>query len=134
MGGPVWAAVPVGRHLPRTPAASASTTLRGRAGDDRPTTQFPTDLKGRYHVAGQGELPVRGPGPVLPAGSAGIAVGEIDAAQAICQACQVRDRCLRFARETNQEAGISGGPTEAERRRLCRAWLATRRSQSRVNA
>lgn len=65
----------------------------------------------------------------FPVGSTGVAVAEIDAAKAICQACQVQDRCLRFALETNQEDGIWGGTTEDERRTLRRAWLATRRTQ-----
>ena|SRR5579884_867124 len=70
----------------------------------------------------------------FPAGSTGDAVAQIDAAKAICQLCRVRDRCLRFALETNQEDGIWGGTTEAERRKLRRAWLARRRIQGRVSA
>jgi WhiB family redox-sensing transcriptional regulator len=64
----------------------------------------------------------------FPAGTTGAAVEEMEAAKAICKGCQVRDRCLRFALETNQEDGIWGGTTEAERRKLRRAWLAARRA------
>ncbi len=75
------------------------------------------------------------PGLFFPAGSTGVAVGEIDAAKAIWGACQVQDRCLRFALETNQDHGIWGGTTEAERRKLRRVWLADRRRLlSQVNA
>ena len=70
----------------------------------------------------------------FPVGNTGPAVEEIQAAKAVCQGCQVQDACLQFALETNQEAGIWGGSTEDERRRLRRAWLAHRRRQTRVNA
>jgi len=65
----------------------------------------------------------------FPAGTTGIAIEEIGAAKSICQSCLVQDRCLRFAFETNQEDGIWGGTTEAERRKLRRAWLADLRCQ-----
>jgi WhiB family redox-sensing transcriptional regulator len=54
----------------------------------------------------------------FPAGSSGLAVGEIRAAKAVCQSCAVRGACLRFALETNQESGIWGGLGEAERHRM----------------
>jgi len=63
----------------------------------------------------------------FPVSSAGVEVEQIDAAKAICQVCRVKDCCLLFALETNQEDGIWGGTTEAERRKLRRSWLATRR-------
>ena len=62
----------------------------------------------------------------FPVGNTGPVLDEILAAKAVCGACPVRERCLRFALETNQEAGIWGGTTEEERRRLRRAWLVTR--------
>ena len=68
----------------------------------------------------------------FPAGSTGIAADEIEGAKAVCESCPVREACLQFALETNQEAGIWGGTTEDERRRLRRAWLAARRRQSEV--
>jgi Transcription factor WhiB len=38
-----------------------------------------------------------------------------------------RGECLEFALATNQEAGIWGGATEEERRKLRKAWLAKQR-------
>jgi WhiB family redox-sensing transcriptional regulator len=46
----------------------------------------------------------------------------------VCDSCPVRAQCLQFALETNQEAGIWGGTSEEERRRLRRVWLARRRA------
>ena len=56
----------------------------------------------------------------FPVGSSGAAVGLIKAAQAVCRRCPVHEACLRFALETNQEAGVWGGKDEAERRGLRR--------------
>jgi len=63
----------------------------------------------------------------FPAGSTGIAVDQIEAAKSVCHACPVRDACLQFALESNQEAGIWGGKDEDERRKLRRGWRASRR-------
>jgi WhiB family redox-sensing transcriptional regulator len=62
-----------------------------------------------------------------PAGTEEAPPEEIEAARALCQACPVREACLQFALETRQQDGIWGGTTEEERRRLRRAWLASRR-------
>jgi WhiB family transcriptional regulator, redox-sensing transcriptional regulator len=51
----------------------------------------------------------------------------IDQAKAICADCAVTDDCLRYALETNQQVGIWGGTTEAERKSLRRKWMAGRR-------
>ena len=40
-----------------------------------------------------------------------------DAALALCRRCGVRDECLAFALERNEQFGIWGGLTERERRR-----------------
>lgn len=56
----------------------------------------------------------------FPVGSTGPALEEIRAAKALCARCPVQDRCLAFALETNQDAGIWGGATEEERRELRR--------------
>jgi WhiB family redox-sensing transcriptional regulator len=64
----------------------------------------------------------------FPAGSTGAAVDQIQAAKAICESCPVAEACLRFAMETNQEAGIWGGTDEDERRRLRRVWREGRRA------
>lgn len=67
----------------------------------------------------------------FPADGIGSALEQVNVAKAVCQDCQVQDACLQFALETNQEAGIWGGATEDERRRLRRSWLAGRRRQTR---
>lgn len=67
------------------------------------------------------------PGLFFPAGSTGQALEEIAAAKAVCQVCPVREQCLQFALQTNQESGIWGGTSEDERRRLRKRWLAHRR-------
>lgn len=63
----------------------------------------------------------------FPVGTTGDAVEQIQAAKAVCESCPVRVACLRFALESNQEAGIWGGTSEEERRTLRRVWLAGRR-------
>ena len=55
------------------------------------------------------------------------ALEQIETARRICAACAVNDECLEFALATNQEAGIWGGTTEEERRKLRKAWLAKQR-------
>lgn len=56
----------------------------------------------------------------FPNGTTGAALEGIRAAKALCSICPVRERCLKFALETNQEAGVWGGTTEEERRKLRR--------------
>lgn len=63
----------------------------------------------------------------FPIGSSGPAVEQIDTARRICGACPVAQECLEFALATNQEAGIWGGTTEEERRRLRKSWLSGQR-------
>jgi WhiB family redox-sensing transcriptional regulator len=67
------------------------------------------------------------PDVFFPIGSTGPALEQIETARRICAACPVRDECLEFALATNQEAGIWGGTTEEERRKLRKAWLAKQR-------
>lgn len=63
----------------------------------------------------------------FPAGATAVTAAAAEAAKAVCLVCPVREACLTYALETKQEAGIWGGLTEDERRRVRRAWLATRR-------
>jgi WhiB family redox-sensing transcriptional regulator len=63
----------------------------------------------------------------FPVGSSGPAVEQIDTARRICNACPVASECLEFALATNQEAGIWGGLTEEDRRRLRKSWLSDQR-------
>jgi WhiB family redox-sensing transcriptional regulator len=54
----------------------------------------------------------------FPVGTTGIALDQIDAAKRVCGQCPVTHECLEFAIATNQEAGVWGGQTEDERRRV----------------
>ena len=66
----------------------------------------------------------------FPIGTTGPALDQIDAAKAVCHQCEVQAQCLEFALATNQEAGVWGGTSEEERRKLRKAWLARRRRAS----
>ena len=63
-------------------------------------------------------------------GSTRPAVDQIEVARAICTQCSVREECLNYALETNQEAGVWGGYAEDDRRRLRKRWLAERRRRA----
>ena len=63
----------------------------------------------------------------FPVGTTGSALEQIEAAKAVCRACDAQSQCLEFALATNQEAGVWGGTSEEERRKLRKAWLAHRR-------
>ena len=54
----------------------------------------------------------------FPIGTTGVALDQIDAAKRVCTQCPVASECLEFALATNQEAGVWGGLTEEERRRV----------------
>jgi len=75
-----------------------------------------------------------GPARFFPDGATGGALEQIHGAKQMCARCDVQAACLLFALETRQEDGIWGGTSEAERRRLRRAWLAARRQQARLTA
>jgi WhiB family redox-sensing transcriptional regulator len=64
----------------------------------------------------------------FPTGTTGPALDQIEAAKAVCRLCDVRPKCLEFALQTNQEAGVWGGSSEEERRKLRKVWL-TRRAR-----
>ena len=66
----------------------------------------------------------------FPVGTTGAALVQIESAKAVCRQCPVQGDCLEFALATNQEAGIWGGTTEEERRKLRKAWLARQRRAS----
>ena len=63
----------------------------------------------------------------FPVGTTGPALDQIEAAKAVCRACDSQAACLEFALATNQESGIWGGTSEEERRKLRKAWMARRR-------
>jgi WhiB family transcriptional regulator, redox-sensing transcriptional regulator len=61
----------------------------------------------------------------FPIGTTGVALDQIEAAKRVCGQCPVTAECLEFALATNQEAGVWGGLTEEERRRVRKNWTAT---------
>ncbi|MDY5139459.1 WhiB family transcriptional regulator, partial [Actinotignum timonense] len=56
----------------------------------------------------------------FPIGSSASALTQTDRAKRVCQECTVRDDCLNYALEHNQDSGVWGGTSEDERRRLRR--------------
>lgn len=57
----------------------------------------------------------------FPIGKTGPAVAQqIAAARQVCLGCTVREPCLSWAVASGQDAGVWGGTTEEERRRLRR--------------
>ena len=63
----------------------------------------------------------------FPVGTTGIALVQIEHAKSVCQQCDVKQACLDFAIQTNQESGVWGGTSEEERRKLRRKWVARQR-------
>jgi WhiB family redox-sensing transcriptional regulator len=55
----------------------------------------------------------------FPVTTRGAALGQVNAAKAVCRACAVRAACLSFGLQTSQD-GIWGGTTPEERRALRR--------------
>ena len=66
----------------------------------------------------------------FPVGATGIALDQIDAGEGDREVCTVNRECLEFALATNQEAGVWGGTTEDERRKLRKTWLADQKASS----
>lgn len=64
----------------------------------------------------------------FPVGTTGGALVQIEEAKVVCDQCAVRDACLEFAIETNQDWGIWGGTSEDERRDIRRRRAAERRT------
>jgi WhiB family redox-sensing transcriptional regulator len=56
----------------------------------------------------------------FPVSTSGASLPQIESARRVCQRCPVQARCLRWALDTGQVAGIWGGTTEEERRVLPR--------------
>jgi WhiB family transcriptional regulator, redox-sensing transcriptional regulator len=52
--------------------------------------------------------------------SASAGRARVEAAKKVCRRCPVRGTCLSWAFDNGQEAGVWGGMTEEERRRLRR--------------
>lgn len=68
----------------------------------------------------------------FPVGTTGLALLAIERAKQVCGECLVRDECLDFALETNQDSGVWGGLSEEERRVIRRRRAASRRASAAV--
>ena len=64
----------------------------------------------------------------FPIGNTGPALHQIEQAKAVCHRCPVIQTCLKWARESGQDAGIWGGLSEDERRALRRRTARQRRA------
>jgi WhiB family transcriptional regulator, redox-sensing transcriptional regulator len=64
----------------------------------------------------------------FPTGNSGPAFVQIEAAKVICHRCEVIDRCLEWAIEFGQDAGVWGGLSADERRALKRRTARARRT------
>lgn len=56
----------------------------------------------------------------FPVGTSEQALEQTRRAKAVCDACPVRDACLRWSLDTCQDAGVWGGLDEEERRAIRR--------------
>lgn len=68
----------------------------------------------------------------FPVGTTGQALVQIEEARRVCGECTVREECLQFALETNQDSGIWGGTSEEERRKLRREFVARQKAAAAV--
>ncbi|WP_084104938.1 WhiB family transcriptional regulator [Demequina sp. NBRC 110056] len=73
-------------------------------------------------------LEVDDPELFFPVGNTGPALVQIEKAKAVCNTCEVRDTCLQWAMEHNQDSGVWGGLSEDERRSLKRRAARARRA------
>jgi WhiB family redox-sensing transcriptional regulator len=64
----------------------------------------------------------------FPVGNTGPALEQIERARAVCNGCSVREVCLSWAMEHNQDSGVWGGLSEDERRSLKRRAARARRA------
>ena len=63
----------------------------------------------------------------FPIGTTGQALVQIDRAKEVCEVCPVKNECLEYALETNQDSGIWGGLDEEQRRNIRRQAAARQR-------
>lgn len=56
----------------------------------------------------------------FPVGTTGPAVGQIEAAKAVCMTCPSKAPCLEYALSTHQDSGVWGATSEEERRTIRR--------------
>jgi WhiB family redox-sensing transcriptional regulator len=62
----------------------------------------------------------------FPVGNSGPAILQVAEAKIVCRRCPVMSRCLNWALESGQDAGVWGGMSEDERRALKRRNARTR--------
>jgi WhiB family redox-sensing transcriptional regulator len=63
----------------------------------------------------------------FPIGNTGPALLQIEEAKAVCRRCPVMELCAQWAWDTGQDAGVWGGLSEDERRRMKRRAARNRR-------
>jgi WhiB family redox-sensing transcriptional regulator len=73
-------------------------------------------------------LDVDDPELFFPIGNTGPALEQLERARAVCASCSVREICLIWAMEHNQDSGVWGGLSEDERRSLKRRAARARRA------
>ena len=64
----------------------------------------------------------------FPIGSTGPAKMQAEEAKLVCRRCPVIDQCLQFALENNEDFGVWGGTSEAERRAYGRRQTRAKRA------
>jgi WhiB family transcriptional regulator, redox-sensing transcriptional regulator len=64
----------------------------------------------------------------FPIGNANPALVQIDEAKVVCRRCEVVENCLKWAMESDQDTGVSGGLSADERGALKRRNARTRRA------
>ncbi|MBB5083408.1 WhiB family transcriptional regulator [Nonomuraea sp. NPDC050547] len=62
----------------------------------------------------------------FPIGNTGPALMQIEEAKQVCRSCSAVEKCLKWALESGQDAGVWGGLSEDERRALKRRRARTR--------
>jgi len=91
------------------------------------TRTVATDSDWRDRAACRGEDPEL----FFPIGTKGAALLQIGEAKAVCRRCPSREACLDWAMESGQDAGVWGGLSEDERRKVKRRAT---RQRARVSA
>lgn len=85
----------------------------------RTTHAAPPQRAGDWRA--QGACRDHDPELFFPIGTTGPAAAQIEEAKAVCnRSCPVRTACLEWALETRQDAGVWGGLSEDDRRRVLR--------------
>lgn len=77
---------------------------------------------------------VEDPELFFPIGTTGPAVLQIQRAKLVCGRCEVVAECRQFAFGTKQDAGVWGGLSEDERRKISRAESRSRLAAERARS